>query len=131
MFAVIGSFVSLSASKLDISPVPLAPNPILVLSFVQLYIVVPFWLAVLKTISAISSPLQTTIGSTSLTCAVGLTVMVNSFEGPVQLSPAFVYVGVTSIVAVRISVVALVTNWLILSFPVEGNPISSPVTTQE
>ena len=72
------------------SPVPLAPNPILVLSFVQLYIVVPFGLAVLKTISAISSPLQTTIGSTSLTCAVGLTVMVNSFEGPVQLSPAFV-----------------------------------------
>ena len=67
MFAVIGSFVSLFASKLDISPVPLAPNPILVLSFVQLYIVVPFVLAVLNTISAISSPLQTTIGSTSLT----------------------------------------------------------------
>ena len=90
MFAVIGSFVSLSASKLDIFPVPLAPNPILVLSLVQLYMVVPFVLAVLNTISAISSPLQTTIGSIPSTCAVGLTVIVNSFEGPVQLSPAFV-----------------------------------------
>ena len=90
MFAIIGSFVSLFASKPNMSPVPLAPNPILVLSFVQLYIVVPFSFAVLNTISAISSPLQTTIGSIPSTCAVGLTVIVNSFEGPVQLSPAFV-----------------------------------------
>ena len=52
------------AAKLDIFPSPLAPNPILVLSFVQLYIVVPFVLAVLNTISAISSPLHTTIGVT-------------------------------------------------------------------
>ena len=42
MFAVIGSFVSLSASKNGIFPSPLAPNPILVLSLVQLYMVVPF-----------------------------------------------------------------------------------------
>ena len=78
------------ASKPDIFPSPLAPNPILVLSLVQLYMVVPLILAVLNTISSISSPLHTTIGSIPSTCAVGLTVIVNCSDGPVQLSPAFV-----------------------------------------
>ena len=78
------------ASKVVMLPVPLAANPILVLSFVQLYIVVPFSFAVLNTISAISSPLQTTIGSIPSTCAVGLTVIVKVSDGPEQLSPAFV-----------------------------------------
>ena len=63
---------------------------------------------VLNTISSTASPLQYVIGAIGLTCAVGLTVIVNSFDGPRHSTPALVYVGFTTIIAVSVSVVSLI-----------------------
>ena len=70
---------------------------------------VPVSIKVSKTISLISSPLQTVRDSTCWTWAVGRTLIVNSFDGPSHCSPLFVNVGITSIVAVRTSKVLFST----------------------
>ena len=80
-----------------ILPVPLAPNPIAVLSFVQLYTE-----PVTGPVNAIvlDEPLQIMLFDTVVNLGVGLTVRVNVVAVPVQVNPAPVYVGVTVIVAV-------------------------------
>ena len=50
-------------------------------------------------ITEVLAVLQTTRLAGSLTCAVGFTVIVNVFGGPLQVTPLFVYCGVTVIVA--------------------------------
>jgi hypothetical protein len=80
-----------------ISPVPLAPKPILVLLFVQLYTVPAT--APLKFTAVVGDPLHTVWLLTAFTVGVGLTVIVNVVEAPVQVTPLLVYVRVTVIVA--------------------------------
>ena len=69
--------------------------------------------------------------ATAFTVAVGLTVIVNVMAVPTQLTPAFVYVGVTIMVAVIGAVVALVaTKDPILPTPLAANPIEAVLLTQ-
>ena len=74
MFAVRGWSVVFIA-VISIFPVPVASNPIAVLSFVQEKVVVPPVTIVENSIVKFSS-LQTTWLSTGFTCAWGLTVTV-------------------------------------------------------
>ena len=60
----------------------------------------------------------------SFTCAVGFTVIVNVSVGPSQLTPALVYVGVTTIVAVTGEVPLLTAVKEAMSpLPVAAKPI--------
>jgi hypothetical protein len=69
--------------------------------------------------------------ATAFTVAVGFTVMVNVIDVPTQLTPAFVYVGVTTMVAVIGAVVALVaTKEPILPVPLAAKPIEGVLLTQ-
>ena len=72
-----------------IFPSPLAANPILVLSFVQEYVVTPSVFSVTKTISSVISSSQNTKSVIDSTWAVGLTVIVNDSESPVLLRHHF------------------------------------------
>ena len=91
----------------------------------------PFVFKVLNKIASTVAPLHSTISSICSTWAVGLTVIVNSFDGPIQSAPAFVYVGVTTTIAVSVSVVSLVICWLISPAILASKPISSPPIDQE
>ena len=89
MVATTGAEVVFVAVKADISPFPLAARPILVAVLVQLYVVVPPVLVVLKVTKLVEAPLQITWSVGSLTCAVGFTVMVKVWVGPSQLTDPF------------------------------------------
>ena len=80
-----------------IFPSPLAANPIIVLSFVQEYVVTPSVFSVTKTISSVISSSQNTKSVIDSTWAVGLTVIVNDSDSPVLLTPPPSKVGVTTI----------------------------------
>ena len=106
-----------------IEPLPDAPNPMLGVSFVHEYVVVPTVLVVVK-IELTGLFAQTTdeIGWTTL--AVGFTVILNVFGNPTQLTPPSVYVDVTTIVATcGIVVVLVAVNELIFPFPLAPSPI--------
>ena len=89
MVATTGAEVIFVAVKADISPFPLAARPMLVVVLVQLYVVVPTVLVVLKVTKLVEAPLQITWSVGSLTCAVGFTVMVKLWVGPSQLTEPF------------------------------------------
>jgi hypothetical protein len=59
MVAVTGAVPVLTAEKAAMLPVPLAANPIEVLEFVQLYVVVPPVLEVENVTAVVLLPLQT------------------------------------------------------------------------
>lgn len=80
--AVVGVAPLLTAVKLAISPRPAAARPIEVLSFVQLNCV-PATVPV-KRAAFVVLPLQSTWLATAATVGVGLTVMVNVLDVPVQ-----------------------------------------------
>lgn len=88
MVAVCTAVVVLVATKLAILPVPDAARPIVVLLLVQLYTVPAT--APLKVTVAVLAPLHTTCEVTVFTVGVGLTVMVNVIEEPVQVTPPLV-----------------------------------------
>ena len=122
MVATTGALVALSAVKLAILPVPLAARPMDVLLFVHVNTVpatVP-----LKVTGAVATPAHTTWLAGWFTFGVGLTVMVKVIDGPVQLVPPLLKVGVTVIVATTGALVALVAvNDRILPVPDAPNPI--------
>ena len=67
----------------------------------------------------------------AFTFPVGFTVMVNVLDVPTQLTPAFVKVGVTVMVAVTGVLLALVaTKEAILPAPVAAKPIDGVLLTQ-
>ena len=77
------------------------------------------------------APLHNTWFATVFTVAVGLTVMVNVFDGPEQVVPPFVNVGVTVIVATNGALVVLVAVKLaILPVPLPANPIAGILFVQ-
>jgi hypothetical protein len=69
--------------------------------------------------------------ATAFTVAVGLTVMVNVIVVPVQLTPAFVYVGVTITVAVTGAVVLFTAvNELMFPLPLAAKPMEGVLFAQ-
>ena len=85
--AAVPVFVAINAA---ISPEPLAASPIEVLSFVQLYTIVPPVVGLLKFIVVVERLPQKTWFATAFTIAVGLTVMLNVSDGPAQVTEPFV-----------------------------------------
>ena len=68
---------------------------------------------------------------TAFTVAVGYTVMVNVLAVPAQLTPPFVNVGVTVMVAVTAALVALVAvNEAIFPAPLAAKPIDGALFVQ-
>lgn len=119
MVPVKGALVVLVAVKLRL-PVPLAPRPIAVLLFVQLYTVPATGpLKVCVTVA----PAHTTWLAGGLTDGIGFTVMVNVIGVPGQVT-VLVKFGVTVIVATTGAFVALVaTKLAILPAPDAARPI--------
>ena len=96
----IGPLVALVAVNGSISPVPLAARPIAVLVFVQLYTSPGCGLTVpVKNTAVVKAPLHITWFGTWVITGCGLTVIVKVFEGPVQVVPLLVKLGVTVILA--------------------------------
>ena len=127
--ATTGAVPVLIAVKLGMFPVPAAARPILVLLFVQLY-TVPAALPV-KVTAAVGAPLHTAWLATALTVGTGFTVIVKVIVGPVQVTAALVYVGVTVIVATTGAPVAFVAVKLaILPVPAAARPIDGALLVQ-
>lgn len=106
MVAVTGEVVGLMVTKEGMFPVPLAPNPIVVLSFVQLYTVPATGPDIVTAV--VAAPAQSTWFAITFTVGVGFTVIVKLIAGPVHVTPPDVNVGVTVIVATRAALVVLV-----------------------
>ena len=124
MVAVTGAEPLFMAVKEVISPLPDAGRPIEVLLFVQVYVVVPPELVVEKLTAAVLLPLQTTWLAGMLTCAVGLTVMVNTWDDPLQFTLALLKRGVTVMVAVTgDEPLFIAVKEVILPLPDAGRPI--------
>jgi len=89
---------------------------------VQLYTV--FAPLPVKVTAVVGAPLHTAWLATALTVGIGFTVIVKVIVGPVQVTPALVYVGVTVIVAVTGAPVALVAVKLaMLPVPAAARPM--------
>ena len=97
--AITGAVPVLVAVNDEMFPIPDAKSPIDGVSFVQAYVVVPPVLLVPKITAVVLVLLHTTWLVGWITSPVGLTVIVKVFDGPLQLVPPFVKVGVTVIVA--------------------------------
>ena len=120
--AIVPKFV---AVKDEISPLPVAPKPMLVLLFVQLYIVPAT--APAKLTTAVVVPLHKTWLAGCTTLGAGLTVIVNDLGVPGQ--PAVV--GVTVIVAVTGVIPALTAVKAgIFPLPVAPKPMVVLLFTQ-
>ena len=113
---VIGAPVVLVAVKFRL-PVPLAPNPMAVLLFVQLYTVpatgpVKAWVTV--------EPVHTVWLATAFTVGIGLTTTVAVIGAPTQMPEVGVIVKVTVIG----TLVGLVSVPLILPLPLFAIPVT-------
>ena len=80
-----------------ISPVPPEPRPILVLSLVQVYVVTPEVLLVVK-VTDVNEPLHTTWLPGGFISPEGFTVIVKVCDGPIHETPPLMNNGVTTIV---------------------------------
>ena len=127
--AVIGALVALMAIKLAIFPVPDAAKPIDGVVFVHVNTVpgtVP-----LKVTGAVGAPAHTAWLAGWFTFGVGLTVMVKVIDGPTQLVPPLVKVGVTVIVATTGALVALIAvNDNISPVPAAAKPMEAVLLVQ-
>ena len=104
-------------------PVPDAANPILGISLVQVYVVLPPVFVVVKLIAVNVPPLHTVLFVTVLTLAEGLTSIVKVVDVPAQLV-VLAKVGVTVIVAVKGAVpLFIAVNEGKLPVPDAANPI--------
>ena len=132
MVAVTGALVGFVAVKLAILPVPPAPNPMLVVLFVQLYTIVPPVVGLLKMTAVVAEPLQIAWLGTAVTVAVGFTVMEKLLAVPVQLIPPLVNVGVTVMIPLRgaVPVLEAVNAGRLLPVPLVPRPIAGSVLVQ-
>jgi len=103
-------------------PVPSVSRPIAVLLLVQEKVVNPTVFAVVK-ITFCGDPLQITISAGSFSCPSGFTVMLNVREGPGQLVPPFVKMGVTVTVPVIGWLVVFAAVKDIFPLPDAGSPM--------
>ena len=115
----------------EIFPVLLAASPIPVLLLVQEYVVDPTVLLVVKFME-VFAPLHTTWLAGWITCPEGFTVIINVFEGPVQLTAPLVNEGVTVMVAIIGAVPALVAvKGKISPLPLAASPMEMLLFDQE
>ena len=128
MVPTFGSVPGLTPVKAAIFPVPLAPNPIDVLLFVQLNTVPA--IAPVNVTGAVNAPGHIDWFGTAFTVGVGLTVIVNETGVPVQVVPPLVYAGVTVKVPVIGTKVALVEVKEISPVPLAPRPILVLVLVQ-
>ena len=108
-----------------IFPIPEAAKPILGLLLFHSYVVAPELLAEVKFTEVVEAVLQTVklVGKT--TSAEGLTVIEKLNVEPTQLTPPFVKVGVTSIVATEgIKPELVAVNYGMLPTPLAPKPIA-------
>jgi hypothetical protein len=120
--ALTGAAPVLTAVKLAIVvPVPVAANPIEVALLVQLK-AVPV-VALVKEMAVVALPLHNTCSGTAATAGVGLTVMSKLIGLPVQVTPAFVNLGVTIMVAVMGLDVVFVAVKESVPAPLAASPI--------
>ena len=129
-----GAVVALVATNDPILPEPLAANPIEGILLTQLKTTLlpalPL-LGLVNTIAVDDEPLHNTWLATAFTVAVGFTVIVNVDAMPTQLTPLFVKVGVTIIVATTGAVVLLVATKVgILPVPLAAIPIDGVLFVQ-
>ena len=89
ILAIIGEVPSLTPAKDEIFPTPKSPRPIAILSFDQVYVVVPPVFSVVNSTEVISA-LHIIWFCGSSTWAVGFTVIANISSGPSQLKPSLV-----------------------------------------
>ena len=115
--AVTALVVLFTAVNDGIFPVPLAAKPMDVVLLTQLKLTDPPVALVVKLTAVVAAPLHNVWLLTAFTLAVGITVMVNVVDGPAQLTPPLVKVGVTVIVAVT-GAVPLFTAVKAAIFPV-------------
>jgi hypothetical protein len=126
--AIIGEFVVLTPVNEGIFPVPLIGIPMEGVVLVQLYDV-PF---PLKTTAALAVLLHKTWLAGCTAAGVGLIVMVNVCDGPVQLTLFPVYIGVTVTVAeTGTKPVFIAVNGFIAPVPLAESPIVGLLFTQE
>ena len=129
MVAVCTTVVTLVAVKLAILPVPDAARPIVLFVLVQLN-TVPATVPV-NTTGAVGEALHNTWLAGCATVGVGLTVIVNVMDAPVQVTPPLVYTGVTMIVATEGVTPELIAVKLgILFVPLSARPIVALSLTQ-
>lgn len=122
MVAVTAVLPVLTAVNDGIVLVPLDPNPMLVLLFVQLY-TVPATGPVIGT-AVVAVPAHTVWFAIVFTAGVGFTVIVKLIGVPVQVVAPLVNVGVTVMVAVCTVAVALVAvKGAMLPVPAAARPI--------
>ena len=122
--AVTGDNPVLTAVKIGIFPFPDAAKPILVLSFVQVYEVVPPVVVLEKVIAVEALPLQIILFVVATKLAFGKTEIINCFVVPLQELLPITIVGVTIIVAFKIAVpLFIAVNEGISPVPEAANPI--------
>jgi hypothetical protein len=134
MVAITGAVVVLVAMKEAILPAPFAAKPIdgVLLDQLNTTLLPPLPpLGLVNVIGADGEPLHKTWLATALAVAVGLTVMVNVLDVPTQLTPPFIKVGVTVMVATTGAVVVLVAiNVGMLPTPFAARPIDGVLFVQ-
>jgi hypothetical protein len=127
MVAITGAVVVLVAMKEAILPAPFAARPIdgVLLDQLNTTLLPPLpLLGLVNVIAADDEPLHNTWLAIWFAVAVGLTVMVNVFDVPTQLTPPFIKVGVTVMVATTGAVVILVAIKVgMLPTPFAARPI--------
>ncbi len=129
MVAVTTALPLLTAVKGEILPVPEVGRPMDGVLLVQLN-VVPGTVPVNVTI-VVLEPSQTVWPVTAATVGVGLTVMVKVMVGPVQVTPALVYLGETLMVATTGAVPVLTAlNGGMFPVPEADNPIEVVLLVQ-
>ena len=121
--------MALVAVKLAMLPVPAAANPIDGVLFVQLNTVPGTKLV--NVTAVVGAPLHTVWFATGFTFGVGFTVIVKITGWLTQVTPRFVYVATTVIVAVSgADVLLMATKLGILPTPLSAKPICAPVCVQ-
>jgi hypothetical protein len=122
IIALTGAAPVLTAVKLAIDvPVPVPAKPMEVALLVQLKAVPT--VALVSEIAVVALPLHSTWAGTASTTGVGLTVISKLMGLPVQVTPAFVNLGVTIIVAVIGLEVVLVAVKESVPAPLAARPI--------
>ena len=110
MLAVTCDVPALIAVKEGISPVPVAASPMVVLSFVQVYVMVPSVLVVVNVTVPVPVPLHTTWlpGWVTSTCGFTMTSTVTTVPVHAPIAGVMVYLTVAGAPEVFVSVCAIV-----------------------
>ena len=125
---VMGAKVVFVNDPLIVEPAPLAGMPVTVATLFLTHVYVVPATGPLNTIGVIADPEQIVcVAGVAVAVAVGNTVTVAVMLGPVQVTPAFVYVGVIVKVTVIVALVVLFSVPDILPVPLFAIPVTVTV----